>query len=162
MTIPLDRLRDFELTPPGPGEISIAVARHEAAVWPSPEVFAYAQHRAQLIHELVEDTDVRVVSWGETDGNEPREVVEVIVAVAPAVISSVAAFLAAWVSRPRRAQRETEADAPMRPQVAESPLPGIRIRRNTGDELHITYRDGLSNKEILGLVKTFLDEAVAA
>lgn len=160
MTIPLDRLRDFELTTPGPGQISIAVARHEAANWPSPEVDAYARHRAQLIEKLVEDTQVRVVSWGDTKGPVPREVVEVILAVATIVVPGVSTVLAGWLSRPRRDDEDPQPGAPKPPANAMTPLPGITIKDPRGKELHITYQDGRSRKEILEVVKAFLHEGV--
>jgi hypothetical protein len=64
MTIPLDRLRTFEGTPPPHGHISIAVARHQASTWPSPEVEEYAKERAEVLHRLVEEWGVPVTSWG--------------------------------------------------------------------------------------------------
>jgi len=115
MTIPLDRLRDFPHKTPGPGEISLAVARHQAERWPSPEVTAYAQHRAQLVHQLVDDTGVSVTSWGETDGEYPREVVEIVLALAVPLISSIGVVLAAWISRPSKAKRDVKPDRPKPP-----------------------------------------------
>ncbi|MGH4009132.1 MAG: hypothetical protein ACRDTH_13420 [Pseudonocardiaceae bacterium] len=160
MTIPLQRLRDFELTTPGPGEISLAVARHEAEAWPSPEANAYAQHRAQLIHQLVDDTGVPVISWGETDSKSPREVVQVILELGPTLISSIGVVLAAWIIRPPKPRGEVELDRPKPPPDTNALLPGIAIKRHNGDKLMITYRDSLTNKEILGVVTIFLDGAV--
>jgi len=161
MAIPLDRLRDFPLTTPGPGEVSLAVARHQAAYWPSPEVYAYAQHRAQLIHQLVEDTGVDVISWGETDGKYPREVVQVILGLSVPLISSVGEVLAAWINRPRKPKGEVWPDRPKPPADTNALLPGIVIKRHNGDELSITYRDGLSNKELVKMVTAFLGGAVS-
>jgi hypothetical protein len=160
MTIPLQRLRDFELTTPGPGEISLAVARHEAQAWPSPEADAYAQHRAQLIHQLVHDTGVQVISWGEIDSKSPREVVQVILELGPALISSIGAVLAAWIIQPPKPRGEVELDRPKPPPDTNALLPGIAIKRHNGETLMITYRDSLSNKEILRIATIFLDGAV--
>ncbi len=163
MTIPLERLRAFEFTTPGPGEISLAVARHQAEGWPSSEVDAYAQHRAQLIHQLVDDTGVPVISWGETDGKIPREVVQVtldLAVLAEPIITSIGVVLAAWISRPRKRKGEVAPDRPKPPPDTNALLPGIAIKRHDGAEFMITYRDDLSNKEIQGLMTTFLKGAV--
>lgn len=160
MTILLQRLRDFELTTPGPGEISLAVARHEAEAWPSSEADAYAQHRAQLIHQLVDDTGIPVISWGETDSKYPREIVQVILLLGAALISSIGVVLAAWINRPPKPKGEVEFDRPKPPPDTNALLPGITILGHNGDKLMITYRDNLSNKEILGVVTTFLEGVV--
>lgn len=160
MTIPLDRLRDFPFRAPGEGEISLAIARHQAAQWPSPEVTAYARHRSQLVHQLVEDTGVSVSSWGETDGEYPREVVEIVLALTLATIPAVATILAAWISRRPRKTETVEPDRPKPPADTAALLPGFSIRRSNGDELTMTYRDGLSNKEALQLATVFLRGAV--
>jgi hypothetical protein len=160
MTEPLDRLRDLKLATPGPGQISLAVARHAAPTWPSPEVHAYAQHRAHLIHELVDDSDIKVVSWGETDGAYPREVVEVILETAQIVVPSIATLVAAWLSRPRKGDATAVRQGPKPPRDAQTLLPGIRVKRHDGAELMITYRDGLTNKAIRRMIKEFLDGAV--
>jgi hypothetical protein len=159
MTLPLRRLREFELTRPGPGQISLAVARHEATTWPSKQVSAYARHRARLLHELVDETGMPVVSWGETDGEVPREVVEVILEMVP-LVSSIATLMAAWVSRPRKANREAPPERPDPPPDTQVLLPGIAARRHDGAELRITYRDGLSEKAIQAMVTEFLAGAV--
>ncbi len=158
MTIPLDRLRDFALTTPGPGQIALAVARHEAAVWPSPQVDAYARHRAQLIHDLVDRSGMRVVSWGETDMPYPREVVEVILEAAQVVVPSVAQLLAAWFSRPPKTRGPTEGDQPEPPR-GQPLLPGVAIKRPDGAELTITSRDGLSPEEIGSILTEFMGGA---
>ena len=161
MTVPLDRLRDFPLTTPGPGQIAMAVARHETAVWPSPELYTYAKHRAALIHELMDVEGIAVVSLGETDGAYPREVVEVIFDTAQIVVPSVATLLAAWISRPskrNRAPKVQQPDPP--PRNAPTPLPGIKVKRNDGAELMVTYRDGQPDETIRKVLTDFLTDAV--
>ncbi len=161
MTIPLDRLRDFPLTTPGPGQVAMAVARHAAAVWPSPELYAYAEHRAALIHELIDVEGIPVVSLGETDGAHPREVVEVIFDTAQIVVPSVATLLAAWISRPSKRDRAAKPRLPdPPPRNAPTPLPGIKVKRSDGAELMVTYRDGQSGETIRKLVTDFLADAV--
>jgi len=157
MTIPLQRLREFEHTTPGPGQISLTVARHQSAVWPSAEVTAYADHRSQLIHRLVDDTGVTVVSWGETDGQHPREVVEVVLAVVPAAIGALGVVLAAWISRPKR-NEPLEPAGPKPPPDTNVALPGISLRRHDGTQLQVTYRDDLKPQEIQRLVGAFLED----
>lgn len=162
MTIPLERLREFALTTPDPGQISLAVARHEAPTSPSKEVDEYAKHRARLIHQLVDDTGVDVASWGEADGEYPREVVQVILdlpALAAPIISSLGVVLAAWIGRPRGTSRHQELDRPAPPKDTDALLPGFTLRRHNGDELSVTYRDELSHEQIQQLVTTFLRQA---
>jgi hypothetical protein len=159
MHIPLDRLKHFELATPGPGQISLAVARHEAATWPSREVEAYARHRAQLIHELIDDTGTRVVSLGDTDASIPREVVQVILETAAPLVSSIAALVTAWVGRPRKGGSSAGGDTPEPPPDTQVMLPGIKVKRHDGAELLITYRDGLSNKAIESIMTQFLEGA---
>lgn len=153
MTIPLARLKEFELTRPEPGSIALAIARHQAATWPSPEVTAYAQQRAHLVHKLVDETGVSFVSMGELDSPYPREVVQVILAIAPGLIAAVGTVLAAWLSRPSK--RKTYDDVKV-PLEAPTQLPGIAIRRPNGDVLTITYRDDLSEEVIRDTISTFL------
>ncbi len=156
MTIPLQRLREFEHTRPGPGQLSLVVARHQAATWPSADVTAYADHRSQLIHRMVDDTGVRVVSWGETDGPYPREVVELVVELVPAAIEALGLVLAAWIARPKRGQR-VEPTAPPAPADTRVALPGVSLVRDDGSQLQITYRDGLKHQEIQRMVGAFLE-----
>lgn len=90
MSTVLDRLRD-EFVTPGDGQITLAVARHEAETWPSPLVGEYARQRAHLVHGLADDVGAPVVvSWGETDGPRPHEVVEVVPALSQAIVPAVA------------------------------------------------------------------------
>jgi hypothetical protein len=142
MTIPLERLRDFPHTVPGPGHISLAVARHQASSWPSSEVNAYAEHRAALLHMLVDESEVAVDSWGETDAAYPREVVEIVLGLGPTVIATFGAILAALISRPRKAEPVLPM-GPKPPPDTDVTLPGIAVLRPDGARLSITYRDGL-------------------
>lgn len=159
MTIPLDRLRDFPLATPEPGQISFAVARHEAEFWPSDEVTAYAQDRSRLLHQLVDDAGIQVESWGETDGPIPREVVEMIIAISGPIISAIGVVVAAWIGRTRKA-KEADLVAPKPPPETNAALPGMTFKRPDGAELMITYRDQLSAKEIQRVVTDFLGQAI--
>jgi hypothetical protein len=158
VTIPLDRLRDFPQRVPEHGHVSVAFARHQAATWPSPEVLEYARHRSALIHDLVDGTGVSVVSWGETDGDHPREVVEIVVVVIPAVISAVSVILAALISRPPKG-RSGDASAPTPPPGLETALPGIAVRREDGAVLRLTYRDRIPRREAEKQIRQFLEGA---
>lgn len=159
MSIPLDRLREYPQRWPDPGQVSLAFARHQAASWPSPEVVQYARQRSDLIHQLVDDTGVPVVSWGQTDGDHPREVVEIAVVVVPAVISALSVVLAALISRPPRSRSGTPA-VPAPPPGMETALPGIAVRREDGAVLQLTYRDHIPRREAEKQIRAFLDEAV--
>jgi hypothetical protein len=165
MTVPLDRLRALQLTQPGPGEITLGIARHEAPVWPSPEVSAYHNYRAELVDALVSETGVVVTSPGETYEAHPREVVELILAVAPAIVTTVGTVIAAWLSRSKPVKegvtQHTPTAPPPPPQNAPTLLPGVAIKRHDGQELRIAYTDGLTDAEILNLVSAFLAPAPA-
>jgi hypothetical protein len=158
MTIPLDRLREFPQTAPAAGQISIAFARHQAPVWPSPEVELYARHRSQLIHRLVDDTGVEVYSWGETDGAQPREVVEIVVALGPTLIATLGTVLTAWIVRRSKAV-PVEPPGPPPPPDTNAVLPGVSILREDGARMQITYRDPLTAKESRELIDAFMAEA---
>lgn len=150
MSITLRRLVEDPIEPPPAGRVTIAVARHDAEVWPSPEVDEYARQRARLLHGLDDDPGVRVVSWGETDGAIPREVVQVIVDLSQAVLPSVAAVLAAWISvRPRK--RKDRGD------TSEPSVPGLVVKRADGARLEVTYRTEPRKKERERLLRAFLD-----
>lgn len=159
MTIPLERLRDFPHTVPGPGHISLAVARHQASSWPSSEVDAYAEHRAALLHMLVDESEVAVDSWGETDAAYPREVVEIVLGLGPTVIATFGVVLAALISRPRKAEPVLPI-GPKPPPDTDVALPGIAVLRPDGARLSLTYRDGLKPAEINGLLTDFLAGAL--
>jgi hypothetical protein len=67
----------------------------------------FHHERAKMLHGLVDALGVEVKDWGETDAPYPREVVEVVVAVASAAVAAaVAEVIKAWLER-RRA-REVE------------------------------------------------------
>lgn len=162
MTIPLDRLRDFPQATPAEGQIAIAFARHQAARHPSPEVDAYAAHRAQLVHQLVDDSGVTVVSWGETDGAYPREVVEIVVAVGPTLIATLGGVLTTWIvhrGKGKPAEQTVDPPAPPPPPDTRAALPGVSIRRADGARLQITYRDGFTAKQAHEVIDTFMAEA---
>lgn len=56
--------------------------------------------RARLIHGLVDALDLEVKDWGETDAAYPREVVEIIVALGSAGVSTaVVSVVRAWLDR---------------------------------------------------------------
>jgi hypothetical protein len=156
VTIPLDRLRDYPRTSPPEGQVTIAFARHQAQHWPSAEVEAYAQHRSQLIHQLVDDTGVTVASWGETDGAHPREVVEIVVAVGPTLIATLGSVLTAWIVHRGKAKPVASPAGPPPPRDTTAALPGASILRADGARLQLTYRDPLTAKESIKLINTFM------
>lgn len=155
MTIPLDRLRDFPQTVPAGGQISIAFARHQAPGWPSAEVEAYARHRSQLIHRLVDDSGAQVQSWGETDGTQPREVVEIVVALGPTLIATLGTVLTAWIVHRNKAV-PVEPLGPPPPPDTNAVLPGVSILRADGARLQITYRDPFTAKQSRELIDSFM------
>ncbi|MBO3745217.1 hypothetical protein J5X84_03990 [Streptosporangiaceae bacterium NEAU-GS5] len=148
----LDRLNDLFLVP-DEGHITLAVARHAAERWPSPEVAEYAAQRSRLLHKLVDDLDIAVASWGETDGAYPREVVQVILDISQIAIPSLASVVAAWITvRPRKPREDAGQ------QHETDSVPGWVIIRPDGARLELTYRSELSKKEQLRLIALFLKD----
>jgi hypothetical protein len=152
MTIPLDRLRDYPQTVPGAGQVAIAFARHQAPRWPSPDVEAYARHRSQLIHELIDDTGVTVESWGETDSAYPREVVEIVVELGPTLIATLGTVLTTWILHGKKAKPT----GPPPPRDTTAALPGVSILRPDGARLQLTYRDQMTAKQSRELIDSFM------
>lgn len=143
MSITLQRLHEFEQETPDRGLISIAIARHQAQVWPSPEVDAYARERSLLVHRLVDDLGIRIVSWGETDGAYPREVVEIIVPLAAALVPILGEMLIDWLKE--------------RPRKNKPSVPGIKIMRSDGAILEVTYVTREDKNKMTELVVDFLN-----
>lgn len=155
MTIPLTRLRDFPSATLQSRQIALVVARHEAQTWPSPEVNVYAEQRALLLHEMVDASDVSVASWGDTDSNYPREVVELIVGLSGPIISVIAQAIVDWL----RKRRASEITMPL-PGGQHSLLPGIRVQRPDGATLLITVRDGVIDATTERTIVAFLNRAM--
>jgi hypothetical protein len=55
--------------------------------------------RAKLLHGLVDTVGLDVKDWGETDLEYPREVVEVMLALAPIVVPAVASVINTWLKQ---------------------------------------------------------------
>lgn len=53
--------------------------------------------RAKLLHGLVDALGLEVKDWGETDLVYPREVVEVVIALAPIVVPALVAVINTWI-----------------------------------------------------------------
>jgi hypothetical protein len=122
-------------------------------------VNAYAEHRAALLHRLVDESGVVVDSWGETDATYPREVVEIVLGLGPTVIATFGAVLAALISRPKKAE-PVQPTGPRPPPDTNVALPGIAVLRPDGARLSITYQDGLKPAQIAGLLTEFLAGAL--
>jgi hypothetical protein len=161
MSIVLDRLR-APFPQPGQGQITLAVARHEAEVWPSPLLAEYAQQRSQLLHGLADELGVRITSWGETDGPIPREVVQVILELSATIVPSLASVLAAWITvRPRKVNAQIARQSPGSSAIGgQASVPGFVVVRPDGARLEITYRTAPSKRERLATLTTFLNGAL--
>jgi hypothetical protein len=91
----------------------------------SEGIRAFHAERAKLIHGLVDSLDLDVRSWGDTDSERPREVVEVIVALGTAgVFTAMVSAFRVWVSRRK-----------IRDVVIEGPKGSIRMRDATASDV---------------------------
>jgi hypothetical protein len=155
MSLTLSRLRESFPPAPAEGLLTLVVARHEAEIWPSPAVSEYAYQRSQLLHGLADDLAVPVISWGETDGPIPREVVTVIIDVSQIVVPAITTVLAAWItSRPRKLKKRSV--DPSVPGVSQASVPGIVIVRPDGARLEITGRTSPDLEGRLKILTKFL------
>lgn len=140
----LDALRNHPVERPNAGQVRVLVARHAAPTWPSPEVEQMARARATAIHQLDGLDGVEVIDWGETDGQFPREVVDVLLQLASTIVPALATVLAAWVTT-RRGSSDTREDG--------TPVAGIRVVVPSGREVVLTYRDASSDEGRAALEK---------
>ena len=58
---------------------------------------ALHRQRASLLHGLVDVLQLEVKDWGETDATYPREVVTIILGLAPIVVPAVASIINTWI-----------------------------------------------------------------
>jgi hypothetical protein len=136
---------------PPKGTVVIAVGRHLTPVYPDPKMLAFHKARAEAIHDLVDACGLKVRSWGATDDEFPREIVEIIVPIASAAIGSVATVLAAWVST--RGSRRKQ----MRP--ADTPVLGFAMQAPDGSRVEFTYRDGADFERVVAAVSQIAEAA---
>jgi hypothetical protein len=150
MSITLERLKTFETTNPAPGQISIAVARHDAEVWPSPEVNEYARERAEVLHRLVDEAEVPVISWGNTDNKYPSEVVELLIQILGPMAAAIAPLLMNAI-----ASKSKGKDKPS--------IPGFRLTNSCGETMETTFKDsdGKADEKILAVITAFLTRSAA-
>ena len=64
----------------------------------SPETQQFHQQRSETVHSFVDESGVLVVDWGATDTDPPREIVDLILQIAPELIEASATILAAWIA----------------------------------------------------------------
>jgi hypothetical protein len=160
--LPLEALHDWQFSSLEKDQFAIAVARHEAPFWPSPEIPGYAKQRSLLLHRLVDDHDINVVSWGQTD-ESPREVVQVILQVAQIVVPTVATVLAAWIARPRLSKpADNTVDASATGANVGASVPGFAIGRDDGARLEVTYKTMPGEEELHQLLSAFLSRESSA
>lgn len=150
MSITLERLKTFEPTIPASGQISIAAARHDAEMWPSDEVNEYARERAEVLHRLVDELDVPVNSWGDTDKEHPSEVTQIIVDIIVALIPVVAPFLLNAIASKSKGKDE--------PSIA-----GFKLRNACGEIMEATFKntDGKADEKMLAAITAFLTRSKA-
>jgi hypothetical protein len=86
--------------------------------------------RAKLLHGLVDTLGLKVKDWGDTDSVYPREVVEVVLALAPVVIPAIATVINTWIK--------------------ESRIKQVTIKKSDGSEIDIS---GASPKQLKAIVE---------
>ena len=59
---------------------------------------ALHRQRAKLIHGLTDILEANVEDWGETDAEYPREVVDIVVRLAPYWIPALATIITTWIT----------------------------------------------------------------
>jgi len=82
--------------------------------------------RAKLLHGLVDTLGLEVKDWGETDSAHPREVVEVVIALAPIVVPALVAVINTWIKEVRIKQVTVK-----KPDGTEIDIRGITPRQLT-------------------------------
>lgn len=138
------RLEEHAVASPPSGAIALSVARHITETVPHPDVALLHERRAKLIHSLVDKLSLEVKDWGGTDAPHPSEIVDLVVTLGPAVIGAAAAIITAWITMPGKV-----------PSASEGVL-GVKLKRADGPELTVTYYDGRSEAEIIGLIESFM------
>ncbi|MDJ0334914.1 hypothetical protein QMG83_06730 [Salinibacterium sp. G-O1] len=151
--ITLERLHSFDSSKVAKGEYSLAVARQEAATWPSQEVLDFAAERSRLLHRLAEEDGVEVRAWGEVDGEIPREVAEIVLGLAPAVVAAAATIIASWIARLGFDKRR-KGDSP-------ETVAGVKLTDSRGRTLELGIRDGFTREQRADLIRDFLDRDLA-
>lgn len=86
--------------------------------------------RARLLHGLVDALGLEVKDWGETDSDYPREVVEVVVVLAPIVIPALASVINTWIK--------------------ESKIKKVAIKKQDGTEIEIS---GVSPRHLKAIIE---------
>ena len=153
----IDAFRAFPMKRVLHGQLSFVVARNIAEVWPSQEVFNKAAERSRLLHQLPDIDGVEVVDWGETDGEYPREVVEVIIAVLASPLLAAAAkgiadVVSAWLTSDRRSRRNDQPNADGKLDTVLA----VRITKPDGTKIELTIRDDKSVQQHREMIEGFL------
>ena len=66
-----------------------------------PAALRAHKERASLLRGLEKMVEVKVVSWGRARYRDPREYVEVVIALAPVVIPALAGIIKYWIDSGR-------------------------------------------------------------
>lgn len=127
MDINIRRLEGYSVAIPPSGAMALAVARHIAEPESEFDATELHEHRAKLIHNLVNELSLDVKKWGGTDESQPSEIVELIIALGPPAIAAAATIIAAMIMRPAKVSSGSEG------------VLGIKLRRADGQELTVTY-----------------------
>jgi hypothetical protein len=138
------RLEEHAVTTPPSGAMALSVARHITETAPHPDVALLHKRRAKLIHSLVDELSLEVKDWGGTDAPHPSEIVDLIIALGPAVIGAAATIIVEkWIKTPAKV-----------PSANEGVL-GVKLKRADGQELTVTYYN-MPQAEAAGVIESFM------
>lgn len=59
------------------------------------------RERAELLHAAQSALGVEVIDWGDTDVEQSREIVEVVIALTPVVVPALASLIKLWLDSRR-------------------------------------------------------------
>jgi hypothetical protein len=79
-----------------------------------------------LLHGLVDALGLEVKDWGETDSAYPREVVEVVIALAPIIVPALVSVINTWIKESRIKQVTVK-----KPDGSEIDIRGVSPRQLT-------------------------------
>jgi hypothetical protein len=134
-------------TPPADA-VTLGVARHLTAGYTDPKLLDYHRDRAALVHDLVSATSIDVIDWGRTDREDPpNEVVEIIVAIAPALITAGATLIASWMGQPPKGETDKRT------------VLGVALRRADGTQIQFEYKTSRDLEEMRRTIRDFLDQS---
>ena len=162
-SIPDPRTAQFSAAPPG--TLRVVAWRQRTDRWPDPDLLMLHQGRSQLLHRWVDEHNLVVTDWGQTDGERPAENVQLLLQLAETgvtvgltalITESVKAFFDyRKAKRTETASKETE-KSPTAP-TDEIPLFGVTIINESGGTVVVMHPPKAA--EVAPLIQQVIDPA---